>query len=118
MARVKLGVDTFLIEVSGMHLPRFRVRTLMFVVWLSALVFVGAVDVLEEYRIRNRLELIGFDVIVDDSRSVTLLHGHYKFYYLGPIPFGPCPTAVFSGVAFVASIAIWILYRRGKKQMR
>ena len=59
-----------------MHLPQFGVRTLMFVVWLSALVFVGTVDILKEYRNRNSVELIDEHIGVDGSRSSTLLYGH------------------------------------------
>jgi hypothetical protein len=90
----------------------------MFAVWLSALAFVGVVDVLEEYRSFRRVEVIHERIGVDGSRSATLLYGYYKRYYVGPIPIGPCPRAVFSGVAFLGSVVIWILYRRGKDRMR
>ncbi len=90
-----------------MRLPQVRVRTLMFVVWLSALMLVGAVDLHEEYRNRNRVEVINEHIGVDGSRSATLLFSHTKFYYLGPLPIGPCAVAVFSAVAFVASIVVW-----------
>ena len=94
-----------------MHLPRFRVRTLMLVIWLSALVMTGAVDVLEELRNRNRVE-----VVVDATGSSLVILSRYYFYYLGPVPLGPRPMAVFSGVAFVASIIAWRLSGRSKKR--
>ncbi len=94
-----------------MHLPRFRVRTLMSVIWLSALFMTGAVDVLEELRNRNRVE-----VVVDASGSSLVILSRYNFYYLGPVPLGPRPMAVLSGVAFVASIIAWRLSGRGKKR--
>ena len=99
-----------------MHLPQFRVRTLMFVVWLSALALVGTVDLLEEYRKRNRVEVINEHIGVDGSRTATLLFSHSTFYYFGPLPIGPCPIAVLSGVAFVASIMVWTTAQRRKKQ--
>ena len=44
--------------VSAMKLSQFRVRTLMFVIWLSALLFTGAVDVLKELKIHNSVEVV------------------------------------------------------------
>jgi hypothetical protein len=52
---------------------------------------------------------------VDGSCSTTLLDGYHMDCHLGPLPIGPCPTAVFSGVAFVASVVVWALCRRRKK---
>ena len=37
-------------------------------------------------------------------------------YYVGPIPLGPWPVAVFSGVAFAMSVVIWGLARRGRRK--
>jgi hypothetical protein len=78
---------------------------------------VGAVDVLEELRNRNRVEVVHEHIGEDGTpSSFVLLYGHYKLYYLGPVPLGPYPMAVFSGVAFVASIMAWSLSGRGKKR--
>lgn len=94
-----------------MPLPRFRIRTLMLVVWLSALVMVGALDVLKE--VRNRSRAIGFV----DERGFVIFHGYSRYYYIGPIPLGPCPTAVFSGLAFAATIIVWRLAARSENRV-
>ena len=101
-----------------MHLPRFRVRTLMFVVWLSALLVLGAVDVLSVQRIRNRVEVINEQINADGSSSATLLYNHRTHYFVGPIPIGPYPIAVVSGMAFAASIVVWTRCRWVKRRNR
>jgi hypothetical protein len=97
-----------------MHLPRFRVRTLMFVVWLFALLAAGAVDVLKEQRNRSRVEVIDEQTNADGSSTATLIYNHRTYYFVGPIPLGPCPIALLSGMAFAASIVGWIRVGRGQ----
>ncbi len=98
-----------------MHLRQFRVRTLMFVIWLLALLFVGALDVLKEQRSRNRVEVINEKTSADGSRSFTLIYTR-RTYYLGPVPIGPCPIAVLSGLAILTSIMVWGLCQRAENR--
>lgn len=91
-----------------MPLPRFLIRTLMLVVWLSALPMVGALDVLRE--VQNRSRAVGFV----DERGFAWVIRRSSYSYLGPIPLGPCPTAVFSGLAFAGTIMALRLAGRDK----
>jgi hypothetical protein len=90
----------------------------MFVVWLSALLFVGAADVLKEQQRRNRVVAVDEQVHADGSSTATLIYGERRYYFLGPVPIGRWPIAVLSGVAFAASIMVWALCRRGKERDR
>ena len=105
-------IEAFSVEIITMHLPKFRVRTLMLLVWLSALVSVAVLDDLHEMRLRNRVVISAQSADADGSRSAVLLYDHRTAYYFGPVPLGPCPTAVFSGLTFVASVAAFVFYRR------
>jgi hypothetical protein len=113
-----MGKDSGQSEVTAMHLSRFHVRSLMFLVWLSALLIVGTLDVVNELRNRTRLVVINQHVGADGSLSFSLLHHRHSSYYLGPIPIGPCPVAVFSGLGFMASIAVWAIWRKTYKPCR
>jgi hypothetical protein len=97
-----------------MHLHQPRVRILMFVVWLSAFLLAGAVDVLEEQRVRDRVSII-HSLHADGPCSTTLVCGRRTDCYLGPVPIGPCPVAVFSELAVVGSVAVWALCLRRKR---
>jgi hypothetical protein len=106
------------IEALAMPPFRFRVRTLMFSVWMSAILIVGTLDVLNEYRTRSKVVVVSERVATDGSRSATLLYSRRTHYYLGPLPIGPCPVAVFSAVTFIASTVVWILRRRAGDRNR
>jgi hypothetical protein len=105
-----------------MKLPQFRLRTLMFVIWLSALLLAGVVDVLRELAIRNSVEVVGEHIDANGSTSSTLIFERRTYYFVGPIPLvgsiplGPWPLALFSGVAFAASVAVWALCDHRKKR--
>lgn len=101
-----------------MHLPQFRIRTLLFMIWLSALLLAGTIDVVQEYRNRHTAVVLNERVDANGSRSATILYSYSRSYYLGSVPIGPCPTALFSGIAFVGSLVGWVRYRRGKKRAR
>ena len=74
----------------------------------------------------NRRQLGGWDRasirVVSFSRlgsgSAALIFHWRMDHYLGPIPIGPCPVAVFSSLAFAASVVVWAVCRRGKKPNR
>jgi hypothetical protein len=91
---------------------RFRIRTLLFLIWMTALLMAGAIDVFNEYRNRNAVTVVNERVGPDGSITASLLFGRRVYYYLGPLPLGPCPVAVFSGATLVASTAVWLLRRR------
>ena len=99
-----------------MKLPQFQVRTLMFVVWLSALLLAGVIDVVRELEERNRVEVLDQHIDADGSVTSQLIFNKRISYYVGPIPLGPWPVAVFSGVAFAVSVVIWGLARRGRRR--
>jgi uncharacterized membrane protein len=96
--------------------PQFRLLTLMFVIWLSALLLAGVVDVLKELAIRNRVVVVDEHIDANGSTSASLIFGRRTYYFVGPIPLGPWPVALLSGVAFAASVAGWALCRRRKKR--
>ncbi len=105
-----------------MKLPQFRVRTLMFLIWLSALLFAGVVDVLKELAIRNSVEVVDEHVDANGTTSFSLIYGRRTYHYIGPIPYigsiplGPWPVAVLSGVAFAGSVGCWTLRYRCKQR--
>ncbi len=105
-----------------MKLPQFRLRTLMFVIWLSALLLAGVVDVLRELAIRNSVEVMDERIDANGSTSHSLIFDRRTYYFVGPIPLvgqiplGRWPLALFSGVAFAASVAGWALCHRCKKR--
>jgi hypothetical protein len=101
-----------------MKVPQFRVGTLMFVIWLSALLIAGAVDIHRAWELWNHFEVIEKHFNADGSLASFLLVNTYRCHYLGPIPIGPCPIAVYGGIVFVASIVTWGLRRRGKNRNR
>src|SRR3954468_8007555 len=81
-----------------MRLPRFRLRTLMILVGLSALWMAGVADLLSYLRMRDHVEVVSQR---EESGTLVLeLQTESVSYYLGPIPLGPCPIAVVSGVVF------------------
>jgi hypothetical protein len=93
------------------RLPSFRIRTLMFMVWISALACVGVADVIRERAARNRVLIIDERVHPNGTLTMTILHSHSTFWYVGPLPVGPCPAAVLSGFAAVVSIIVFIARR-------
>jgi hypothetical protein len=84
----------------------------MFLVWLSALVFVGAAEILEVERTRNRVEILDERVKPDGSSTATLIYGRRSFARLGPFPLGLYPIASLCGVTFAISVTTWIVFRR------
>jgi hypothetical protein len=91
---------------------RLRVGSLMFLVWLAALVLVAAVDVHREYEARSRVEVLDEQIDANGTRTVTLSYNHRTSWYVGGVPLGPCPAAVFSLVAIVVSVLVWVGRRR------
>jgi hypothetical protein len=98
----------------GMRTPRITVRDLMFHVWLTALLAAGAADIIRERRARDHVQVINESTDLGGSTSMTLLWSQTTYYYVGPIPLGPCPVATLSGVAFVGSVVAWVLLGRRK----
>src|SRR5262245_14923379 len=94
-----------------MRLPRFRLRTLMIVVGLSAIAMVGVADVLSYYRIRNHFEVVSERQHSDGSLSMTLLSTE-STYFLGAIPLGPCPGVVLTAVICGVSVVVWVVRHR------
>ena len=91
---------------------RFRIRTLLFLIGMTALLMAGAIDVFNEYRDRNTVTVVNERVGPDGSTTASLLFGRRVYYYLGPVPLGPCPVALFCGATLVALAAVWLLRRR------
>ena len=96
-----------------MRLSSIRIRTLMPLVWLSALVCAGVTDIIRQNAASDRVEVIDEQVQTDGSSTAILLYQHRIYYYISPIPIGRYPIAVFSGVGLAASVVGWVVLERG-----
>jgi hypothetical protein len=97
------------------RLPRLRLRSLLFLVWLFALLSLGAADRFHELR-GDHVQIVDERVNVGGPGSVTLLWQHS--YSFGGIPLGPSPTAVLCGVVFVVSLAAWVILNSRGRPLR
>jgi hypothetical protein len=94
-----------------MQLPQlqFRLRTLLALVALAALMVGGMLELIKYYNRINQPK--SFPVRRrDGSVADMILYKERSTWYIGPISIGPLPTAlttvIFVGVAFVLSVSV------------
>jgi hypothetical protein len=107
-----------------MRLPRlqFRLRTLVALVALAALMVGGVVELIKYYDRLSHPEGIR-----NPDGTFTLYWDHFITFYVGPFSIGPfrgaLPIVIFDGVAVVLSVTvlslvIWAALRYRRKRAR
>jgi hypothetical protein len=96
-----------------MRISRFRIRTLMFLVWLGALVSLGAVDLYRE-QAGHWVEFGDIRLGPDGDPRAAFVWQQTNYHVWG-IPLGPSLTAIFCGILVIASVLVWTILRMRKR---
>lgn len=100
---LKWGVPYWLGRELAMGVPRLRLWRSCIV--LAALFVAGVADILHYWQESNRLHLIDGGSYLTSRLQYATPH----CCFVGPIPLGPCPIAVWCG----ATVLAWATCRRG-----